>query len=307
MKKTIKKRAFISAIAMLIVSAIVLTSSTFAWFSMAKRVEVEKMQLNITSPEGIQISANTNAFTTSLVMGDFTGESGRRFMADSDNTNHFPEVLSPSSSAFRFSANALPRFFAGSIDAAGKANANAVTDATGGYVVFDLYVKLGVAANVYFGESTITCGDNADVPTAMRIAMVNCGASTDKAAAKTVQKTSANGSGRTAVVFEPDATHHTEASGVTTSGAVAWQGVTAAYEGKTPQGANKNTYTNEGTNTEKLTCTLTNDTSKTDAYFAGAAGINRIRVYVWMEGNDVDCANDVAGSTIEVNLVFTID
>ena len=70
MKKTIKKRAFISAIAMLIVSAIVLTSSTFAWFSMSKATEVESMNLNITTADGISISANVHKFGTSVTQDD---------------------------------------------------------------------------------------------------------------------------------------------------------------------------------------------------------------------------------------------
>ena len=45
--------------------------------------------------------------------------------------------------------------------------------------------------------------------------------------------------------------------------------------------------------------------SKED-YFNAVAGINRVRVYLWMEGNDVDCENSVAGSTFDFNLVLTI-
>lgn len=312
MKKTIKKRAFISAIAMLIVSAIVLTSSTFAWFSMAKKAEVETMQLNITSPEGIQISANTSAWTTSLTEDDFKATSTTRFKADDDNTNHFPEVLSPSSSAFRCQAATLPTFFSGSIDESGKANAAKVTDATGGYVVFDLFVKLGAAQNVYFGDSTITCADNADVPTAMRIAAVNCGYSTDKTTAKTVLEgiarygiTTSTGK-PTITVYEVDSKNHTEASGYDDGTALTTQGVTVAYTGQTPQGTNNNVFTRDGVYTETLNCTQATDASKSSAYFYGNVGINRIRVYIWMEGNDVDCANDVAGSTIDVNLILTI-
>jgi beta-mannanase len=89
MKKTFKKRAFISAIAMLIVSAIVLTSATYAWFSMAKQVTVDSMELNITSPEGIQISANTTNFTTKLTTANITGTddtaAGKRFNAYEGN------------------------------------------------------------------------------------------------------------------------------------------------------------------------------------------------------------------------------
>jgi len=307
MKKTLKKRAFISAIAMLIVSAIVLTSSTFAWFSMAKRVEVETMQLNITSPEGIQISANTSAFTTKLTMDDFKATSTTRFKADDDNTNHFPEVLSPSSCAFLQSAATLPKFFTGSINDAGKASATAVTDATGGYVVFDLFVKLGSATTVFFGDSTVTCTDNADVPTAMRIAVVNCGGSEDKTAAKAITSgIKMNGYNGSIVVYEPDAKNHTEASGATDGTAVATRPISDACSNQTPGGANKNIITNN-TYTSNYACTNADDSTKSNAAFSAIAGINRIRVYIWMEGNDVDCANDVAGSTIDVNLIFTIN
>ena len=303
MKKTIKKRAFISAIAMLIVSAIVLTSSTFAWFSMAKRVEVETMQLNITSPEGIQISANTNAFTTTLTMGDFTGESSTRFVADSDNTNHFPEVLSPSSSRFNVGPGALPAFYAGSINDQNKITVSRVADSTGGYVVFDLFVKLGTAQKVYFGESTVTCTDNADVPTAMRIAMVNCGYG-DKVTAKTVtSKISRNGENGTICLFEPDAYNHTDASEKADGSKVATLPISTAATNVTPGGGNIITDT---AYLGGYGCTLADENSKASAAFDGAEGINRIRVYIWVEGQDVDCANDVAGSTIDVNLVLTI-
>ena len=100
MKKTLRRRTFISAIAMLIVSAIVLTSSTFAWFSMAKRVEVAEMELNITSPDGVQLSGNTSAFTTMLTMADLKGETTARWAAYEGNQNNFPELLSPSSSTY---------------------------------------------------------------------------------------------------------------------------------------------------------------------------------------------------------------
>ena len=101
MKKTFKKRAFISAIAMLIVSAIVLTSATYAWFSMAKRVEVESMELNVTSPEGIQISANTSAFTTKLTADEISGTTTTRFSAYEGNINNIPGTLKPSSSVLQ--------------------------------------------------------------------------------------------------------------------------------------------------------------------------------------------------------------
>lgn len=305
MKKTMKKRAFISAIAMLIVSAIVLTSSTFAWFSMAKQVEVETMQLNITSPEGIQISANTSAFTTSLTMADFDGTSATRFVADpGNNSNHFPDVLSPSSSSFQVTARNLPKFYSGSINDQNKITITPVTDETGGYVVFDLFVKLGSDAAVYWGESTITCADNPDVPTAMRIAMVNCGASTDKTAVMTILSgIQANGNNNTIVAYEVDAKNHTEASGAADGTAVETRPMNQNGNNLTP--VSGTTILSLGTSA--VNCPHFTNDQQDSVYFNGKQGINRIRVYIWMEGQDIDCANDVAGSQIEVNLKLHIN
>lgn len=315
MKKTIKKRAFISAIAMLIVSAIVLTSSTFAWFSMAKKVEVSSMDLAITSPEGVQISANTDAWTTALTKEDFTGESGSRFAAKINSGsvaqpdglttaqgNHFPELLKPSSSAFTNAAK-LPSFFEGSIGENGRATAYAVTDASGAYVVFDLFVQLGASQNVYWGESSVVCNDNPDVESAMRIALVNCG-NGDKTTATSVLPRNLPDA---AVMYETDANNHTDASGVADGTYVATKYATQAFTDAMTAGANKNYV--DVFQVQAPSCKIAKDTDALNANtrFAGVAGVNRVRVYVWMEGNDVDCANDVAGAAIQLNLVLTID
>ena len=34
-------------------------------------------------------------------------------------------------------------------------------------------------------------------------------------------------------------------------------------------------------------------------------GISKVRVYVWVEGQDVDCENNAAGTDFELNLNFT--
>ena len=46
----------IPAIAMLTVSAMTLASSTYAWFTMSREVEVQNIQMTATVPEDIQIS-----------------------------------------------------------------------------------------------------------------------------------------------------------------------------------------------------------------------------------------------------------
>lgn len=307
MKNTLRKRTFISAIAMLLVSAIVLTSSTFAWFSMAKRVEVEKMQLNITSPDGVQISANTSAFTTTLTLADLMGESTARWNAYEGHTNNFPELLRPSSSNMSV-ARSLPVFYEGSISDSGILSIKKAEDATGGYVVFDLFVKVSKNETVWWNETTVTCIDNPEVETAMRLGMVNCGVVNEKAAAEEiVQALPGNYTNNRSVMYEIDSKNHTAASGFSTGAAVDSYYIKA--ESTNAQMVSGKQYTTNAYVAGTLPANMTvinDDNLSTSAYFDATAGVNRIRVYLWMEGNDVDCANDVAGATIDFNLVLTL-
>lgn len=307
MKNTLRRRTFISAIAMLVVSAIVLTSSTFAWFSMAKRVEVETMELNITSPDGVQLSANANAFTTMLTLADLKGESTARWAAYEGNENNFPELLVPSSSNM-YVASTLPKFYSGSIDDSGKINATAVAaDVGSGYVAFDIFVKVGQDMQVFWNETTVTCTDNEDVTSAMRAALVNCGTVAAKADATAIQAVKpGNANDNRVVMYEPNSTNHTDASGYEDGATVPDVYLQSAFSNRTPTGNGKNIMQETQYSTAAFGVRAT-DTNKADnAYFNAKAGINRVRVYLWMEGNDVDCANDVAGATINFNLVLTI-
>ncbi|MBP3938587.1 MAG: hypothetical protein IK955_04205 [Clostridia bacterium] len=307
MKKTLKKRTFISAIAMLVVSAIVLTSSTFAWFSMAKRVEVETMELNITSPDGVQLSANANAFTTMLTLADIKGESTARWAAYEGNENNFPELLSPSSSAL-FVDNSLPVFYSGSINDAGRINATKVdSDVGSGYVVFDLFVKVGQDQKVYWNESTITCEDNADVVSAMRMAVINCGTVAAKSeAAAILGVVPQNALQNRVVMYEPESTNHTEASGYADGATVPDVYIDAPFANRTPTGNGSNIMQEAQYSSTAVGIRALDSNKAENAYFNAVSGINRIRVYLWMEGNDVDCENSVAGASIDFNLVFTI-
>lgn len=302
MKKTFKKRAFISAIAMLIVSAIVLTSATYAWFSMAKKVEVESMELNVTSPEGIQISANTSAFTTKLTVDDINGTSSTRFKAYEGHINNIPETIKPSSTILENSGSKI-NWFDGSINDSGMMQISKINNEVGsGLTAFDLFVKVKDAQTVKFGSTTVTCADNPEVVTAMRVALISYGTVEEKADASAIQ----NGKivGRT--TYELDASNHTS----TVNEALAAGKTIPEFKGIRYAGSVRpdSNFSNIVTNTSNV-YSVVGTVAKTAsaATINVGAGITHLRVYMWMEGNDVDCANDVAGSTINFNLVLEID
>jgi len=64
-KKGSNAKKIIPAVGMLSVSAVMLASSTFAWFTMSREVEVQNIQMTATTPEDIQISLGTIGSTAS--------------------------------------------------------------------------------------------------------------------------------------------------------------------------------------------------------------------------------------------------
>ncbi len=307
MKNTLKKRTFISAIAMLVVSAIVLTSSTFAWFSMAKRVEVETMELNITSPDGVQLSGNANAFTTMLTLADLKGETTARWAAYEGNENNFPELVVPSSSTL-FVDRSLPVFYSGSIDDSGRIAATQVmSDVGSGYVAFDLFVKVGADQKVFWSESSINCPDNPEVVSAMRMAVINCGTVAAKAEAAAILATvPQNALQNRVAMYVPNADIHTDASGYEDGATVPDVYIDAPFTNRVPTGNGNNIMQEAQYSSEPIGTKVLDGNMGTNAYFNAVTGVNRVRVYLWMEGNDVDCENSVAGATLNFNLVFTI-
>lgn len=304
MKKTFKKRAFISAIAMLIVSAIVLTSATYAWFTMAKKVEVESMELNVTSPEGIQISANASAFTTKLTVDEITGTATTRYSAYDGHTNNIPETIKPASTNLTRTGRNLNWYEITPNDDGKRMMISKMQNEEGsGLVAFDLFIKVKEAQTVKFGSTTVTCADNAEVITAMRVAVATCGTVNEKAEAAEIQsKNIVN-----VINYEIDATNHTQ----TVKDLVAADATIPTMQAVRAD-TNKawiyadTTFKNIITN-DTYVGNVSSVTDAKDATFSVAAGVTLVRVYMWMEGNDVDCANDVAGSTINFNLVLEID
>ncbi len=139
-----KKRSLVAALAMLMVSAIVLTSSTYAWFATGTTAKVSNISATVANTAGnIQISANDKDYSTSLDYSAFSGISGN-FMPG----NFSPVSFNPAGKSF----------IAGSIeqdDTPGSTTEGkfifeptAVSDGSSYYVMINVYVKSDVDCNV---------------------------------------------------------------------------------------------------------------------------------------------------------------
>ena len=319
MKNTIKKRAFVSAIAMLIVSAIVLTSSTFAWFSMSKEASVESMDLTVSSPEGIQISANATTWTASLSVDeifDIDPATTSRYDAYAGNNNLYPADLIPVSSAFRnaSSSTGYANFFKATLNDAGMAQVSSVEQSKdsqndAGLIAFDLFFKVAEGVKVYFDKSTFTdTTENSgnSINTALRVAFTPLGTVSIGTDAATVQALNTFNTSKN-VIYEVDSVNRSDDAKLNVStGALTTRALVNNNNGNPLTTSNGIIGNTAVTNT--LLGNLIVDTADASAKaFDLDAGITKVRVYIWVEGQDVDCLNSVSGAAFTAALKFTID
>lgn len=297
MKKTMKKRAFISAIAMLIVSAIVLTSSTFAWFSMSKEAQVSSMNLNITTADGISISANTKKFGTTVTMDDIiptADKAGTGLAADADHTNNIPELLAPSSSTLSVYASDgyLPAFYTGSVNEEGNriVTTKVANDKEGKYVVFDLFVQVSENNKVVSLKGSEIKNTEDSVLKVMRMGIINCGYEEYQNRAKVKTKTTNSYDNISLWVVDGNETAN-----------MTYMNQAGSFN-KSPSG----NYTSQGSGST-IARNICKSADADGLSFTAMKGVNRIRIYLWVEGNDPDCSNDVAGNSFDFNLKLSID
>ena len=320
MKNTIKKRAFVSAIAMLIVSAIVLTSSTFAWFSMSKEASVDSMNLTVSSPEGIQISANASTWTAKLTVDEIFDNdpaTTSRYDAYAGNNNLYPADLIPVSGAFREadSATGYANFFKASLNDTGKASISAVTQSKdsqndAGLIAFDLFFKVAEAQTVKFGGSTFTdTTENSgnSINTALRVAFTPLGTVAIGTAPAEVTALNSFNSARS-VVYEVDSINRSDDAAALNIAPGAIQ-TKALYRGagNTNLSTSNGVLVSSGNEVAVSGIQIASTADPSTKAFDLSAGITKMRVYIWVEGQDVDCLNSVAGAAITAALKFTID
>jgi hypothetical protein len=158
MKHT-KKRALLSAIAMLIVSAVVLSSATFAWFIAGTTASVTGIQATVSSGSSVQVSAQASTgFSNTVDMATLALQVG----------NSFPLALTAVDTGNTPADNA---FFLGNLTNAYAFTSSAIAAANiGDYLVkFTVYVRCSTAGNVTLSGSSFATSGNSMVYGATQI------------------------------------------------------------------------------------------------------------------------------------------
>lgn len=293
MKKNLVKKALLPAIVAVLCSLIALTSVSYAWFTMGNEASVDQIDVNVTAADGLQISADAADWKSVLPVASLEALESNQFLDEN-------EEIFPVSSAGNVVAGKL-QLFKGEY-AQDKLTATVATEdnTDPNFVAFNLYVKLDSAQDFKLSSSSsVTKAGTNNTHTAVRVAFVKIGTAETKDAVDALAASLGNDAAPAkALIWEPNA--KATAAGSGRDAKVAYKGVNSVIS---ENNAIDPTQENNALS-DVDTFELGNEAYT--LYEDLGAGITKIRIYIWLEGQDVDCINDISGDGFAVNLQFEI-
>ena len=337
-----KKYRLLILLLLMLGTGIMLATSTYAWFTSNKAVSVNTIGAQVEAKGGIQISTDGSKWKSIISTTDITNA----YKTYATASNQMPNIIEPVSTVGVPDAEGKLSMYYGTVttNTDGEYILTAVKaddkdDHTrkneggdliegqeeGKFVAFDLFFKVDKDTNIYLTpQSGITFADNdSGIKNASRIAFVELGKVDDGSALDVIQglKTA------TAThVWEPNYDTHTATGlanardvygGVTGDAYVAANaGNIVPYDGiKAPITSDKNILLG---NANKVTAadyfdnvTIGYKTTTTNAkylqIFSLSKGISKVRIYMWIEGQDIDCENNASNGKIKLDLQITTE
>ena len=345
-KKDERKRRLLFLIFLFMLTVTIGGTATYAWFTSNRSISVDPLDVNVTTVNGLQISADGVNWSAKVTRADLEGAKTGEYPGA---TNQLPATLGAVSTSGRVTAGLLDMYYGRVTTDERTGNymltttkqteeINCVGDtACAGkyYIAFDLFIKTDASAALYIepgtGASVTEGSADKGLQNATRIAFVVEGTSDPNAATPTVL-TMDNATAANVTIFEPHVDSHT-ASGVTQSNlyykkytnynaiaagssqpTVSYDGVkapiTSAIELAQTNATDNASYFQTVTSVPFTSAFANADTGQTNyAWYTTAApfpaGITKVRVYMWVEGQDVDCENDASGANLTYKLALT--
>ncbi len=273
------KKQLMTAIAMLVVAALALGTSTYAWFVSNTAVKVDSMTFTAQTVDDLQIALTTDAWTGALSGTSATAGTFKTLITSADLNALYTSkgaVLTGAALIPASTINAAAFFKVADgaasweVDQSTGVNMAKTFEQTNNITdncvkAIPLYLKSTTGTSIYIGTNTTVSGQASP---AVRVAFVVEGGST--------------------YIWAPNPDNHIDDYKITTTGEA--DGITKAVDSTSTVG-NITGYT--ATRPSEAIATLTANTAK------------RIMVYIWLEGCDVDCVSGLSAKDLTVNLEFT--
>lgn len=292
--KLIKK-----SFSMLVIVSFCLVTSAYTFF----HEEKDDLNINVGVSNGIQISVDGETWKTNINKNDILTS------AYSGNTNQVPNEMNAVSSAGEVDVSTgFMKMFKSLLEIDSKANSGYRIESqrsvessgtTGDFVAFDLFILSNEDTAVYLNNSSdVLSNDDSCAKDALRVAFLYQGVSENVKDALLLK-------GAESYDLENQETN------------IIWEPNSVGDEGY--YAVNQDIYEHENvdykSNGEEFTLiepsiktpnlNVINGTNKT--LFNLKKGINKIRIYAWLEGQDSDCSLSMSASDIIYNIKITKD
>jgi predicted ribosomally synthesized peptide with SipW-like signal peptide len=314
-----------STILLLLLAAILLIASTYAWFTSNKTVTISTIDVNVAAVNGLQISTDASNWKSIITKAEIIA-------GYSNSTNQVPSVLEPCSTSKQYdSSTGFMKMYHGTVTDNETTGAYQLATtlqtetqesgetATGKFVAFDMFLKVDQETTIYLTTASAVTGASNDdtsrgLQNAARVAFVKEGnkatgtSVSELQGLKALDETSAD-----IIIWEPNNNAHTASAisnaydtygnTITSTDVVSpYYGVNSAFEGVALSNTDSTYFTS-------ITSDISTGTTM-DGYqefTTLAAGVTKYRVYMWIEGQDVDCENNASGSNLNFDLQFSVN
>ena len=318
-KKKRRKRKILIALLLFLFTGVLFSTSTYAWFTANRTVTIEQLDVNVGAESGLQLSVDGSNWKPLITQDDINGAITTYAAA----VNHIPtDSINPvSTGGVIDAATGYLNMYKGIVEtnndhyvlASQKSTESAA--AAGDFIVFDLFVKITDASDIYLtSASNVISETNKGLQNAARVAFVYQGNGDASATAGTVQAYKATADSPV-YIWEPNSDAHTGAAlkhGQDTYGIDASSMAQVSYNGVISEFTKDDDVLLNSTANDKfkpmtglIYTKATNDTYT--KYFSLSAGITKFRVYIWVEGQDIDCENNASGSKVSYNIQLSMD
>lgn len=298
--KNMRKKALLPALSMVLASVIALSGVTYAWFTTSNTATVEAMDVNVQTANGIQISLDATKWRSTISGADILDAIGKTYTG---STNRYPkgEIL-PVSSAGTVKNGAIEIFEGGYTASGALWSTAAVEQETSdtNFIAFDLFIKStageeGQPLTLMIGEgnsevkATDTFGGETDagVENSVRVAFLPLGNAKTATAAQGLKN------GTKAIIWEPNASKRADGAEGDAGKEYVTKGFNQAFEEADEENLGDKVSEVATIKSSQEIVTLQN-------------GINKVRVYIWLEGQDIDCINPASFGDFTTTLKFSV-
>ena len=319
-----KKRRFVLLI-WLFFLGIILTASTYAWFSANRIFEIESFDIQVATKGGFEISTDAIDWKGVVGMLDLI-ETKSTYPS---NVNEVPNSVTPVSTSGDVENGRL-NMFLGTVNIGKESEyylysrkvvekPALMDESFGTFVVFDLFFRtkmprslsIGPNSSILYREGSLSSG----IENAFRVGFINQGYAPLRLDEKTYQNLN---NGTESIIWEVNYDTHTPSAvehalniyGITTSendsSRLPYYGIKKEIPGSLQlnvKDANEAKYPEYFSLVEPQIATK-KEQQGLSPFINISAGVTKIRTYIWLEGQDVDCEDASNWGNLAINLEF---